>query len=84
MILYMACIFPTLYRSGFKTAEINKSSFHDEVVIEMTSIRKLPKAQNNVLIGMAVYCTKIHSKPSSEDLPPSSHSKDLIKELPLD
>lgn len=83
MILYMACIFPTLYRSGFKTAEINKPSF-DEFVIEMTSIGNLLKAQNIVLIGMAVYCTKIHSKPSSEDLPPSSHSKDLIEELPLD
>lgn len=69
-------------RSGFKTAEINKP--FDEFVIEMTSIRNLLKAQNNVLIGMAVYCTKIHSKPSSEDLPPSSHSKDLIEELPLD
>lgn len=83
MILYMACIFPTLYRSGFKTAEINKSSF-DKFVIEMTSIRDLLKAHNNVLIGMAVYCTKIHSKPSSEDLPPSSPSKNLIEELPLD
>lgn len=83
MILYMACIFPTLYRSGFKTAEINKSSF-DEVVTEMTSIRKLLKAQNIVLIGMALYFTKNHSKPLSEDLPPSSHSKDLIEELPLD
>lgn len=69
--------FTTLYRSGTKTA-------FDEVVIEMTCIKKLLKAQNIVLTGMALYFTKNHSNPSSEDLLPPSHSKDLIEELPLD
>lgn len=73
----MTCIFTTLYRSGTKTAI-------DEVVIEMTSIKELVKAQNFFLTGMALYFTKNHSKPSSEDLLPPSHSKDLIEELPLD
>lgn len=64
-------------RSGTETA-------FDEVVIEMTSIKKLLKAQNIVLTGMALYLIKNHSKPSSEDLLSPSHSKVLIEELPLD
>lgn len=43
--------FTTLYRSGTKTA-------FDEVVIEMTCIKKLLKAQNIVLTGMALHFTK--------------------------